>query len=98
MKHLDECTQRANKWRVRALAFGRNLVPRIAALSGTGYPGCGFHYEKERRVRNICRILDRPFGVSRIGMVRYLIVKVGLERLAREVAQAEAYVRGRATC
>jgi len=47
------------KWRRRVNKSLPALANRIFALRGTGYKGCGFHYDLERQLGNLISGVNR---------------------------------------
>jgi len=80
-------------WRVRALRFAEELEHRIGDIGKYHYPGCGFHYAKQARIRKILDLLAEPLPNNyRDAMATSIVRKVSLEALATDIAQAEKYI------
>jgi len=80
-------------WRVRALRFAERLEHRIGDIGKYHYPGCGFHYAKQARIRKILDLLAEPLPDNyRDAMAISIVRKVILETLATEIVRAEKYI------
>ena len=61
---IAECAK-YNQWRIRTMnRVLTNLAPRIAALRGRMYDGCGFHYGKEAELGKLIGFLAVPYQWS----------------------------------
>ena len=80
-------------WRVRALRFAEELEHRIGDIGEFAYPGYGFHYAKQARIRKLLDVLAEPLPNNyRDAMAIAIVRKVAVEVLATEVAEAEKYI------
>lgn len=92
---LEEEKKHYEKWRVRALRFAEGLEHRIGDIGEYHYPGCGFHYAKQARIRKLLVLLAESLPNSYRDAVAIAIArKVILEVLATQVAEAEKYIIG----
>ena len=90
---LEEERADYEKWWVRALRFAEELEHRIGDIGEFAYPGHGFHYAKQARIRKILAYLAEPLpNVYRDALAESVVRKVILEVLAVEVANAEKYI------
>jgi hypothetical protein len=93
---LKEC-EAYNKWRERTMnAVLTTLAPRVAALRGRMYNGCGFHYGKEQTLGSVIVDLSKRYQWNANHCesipnqrVEMIITRVKVEGLFKEVAEAE---------
>lgn len=86
-----------NKWRIEAKGkLLTDIGPRIEAIRKKGYPGCGFHYDKERQFGQLIRSLAFPWQPSanhckkvEDDKTNCMVYKVLFDALVREVEEAE---------
>ncbi len=85
-------------WKARALRGLEALAPRITALKGRMYLGCGFHYEMVRECAYLTRIVptvnevvdgEQPAEVVQLQTAESIIAQVRYKALVKNVADAE---------
>ncbi len=77
-----------DKWRIRVKKGLPELARRVFALRGTGYTGCGFHYELERQLGVIIKEVN-SVSVETFKPTRMLLIEIATEHLYRELAKIE---------
>lgn len=91
---MEDRLKEAYAWRKRSAKNMPALAARVFALRGTGYMGSGFHWNMEKRLGAMMMRLndyDSPFDLG-----VHLCCEIGLEKLYRDVALAEASIVERA--
>lgn len=94
---LKEC-ETYNKWARRTMhRVLTDLAPRIGALKGKMYNGCGFHYALEGQLGKLIGFLAEPhqWSASHCGKIpndriNMITTQVVAEGLFKDVAEAEA--------
>lgn len=87
-KAWHEANKKHDKWRNRVKKGLPGLASRVFVLRGTGYNGCGFHYDLERQLGVIIKEVN-SVNVDTFKPTRMLFIEIATERLYNELAKIE---------
>lgn len=95
---LNEARRRRDKkhdkWRNRVKKGLPELARRVFALRGTGYIGCGFHYDLERQLGAIIKEVN-SVTIDTFKPTRMLLIEIATERLYNEIAKIERELKSK---
>lgn len=80
-----ETNKKHDKWRNRVKKGLPELANRVFALRGTGYNGCGFHYDLERQLGVIIKEVN-SVNVDTFKPTMMLLIEIATERLYNKLA------------
>jgi hypothetical protein len=82
-------------WRKQALKLLDDLKPRINALEGRQYHGCGFHYAMVQDYWGTGSLIANNIAIKEDEIEIPVIAEVRLEALIDSIEKAEAYFEGK---
>ena len=83
------------EWRKRVNKNLPELASRVFALRGTGYCGCGFHYDLEKQLGNVIKgvnLYNDPIAFEHMTM---MLLEIITTDLYKQVAKIEKEVKNR---